>query len=67
MQGNINVPRFTYDKSYRRDVIMSLAEQESCDLAVSLGTKYNMDIWEIHFKHYQFLLLNEFQVLRDSV
>ena len=63
MQGNINVPRFTYDKSYRRDVIMNLAEQESCDLSVSLGTKYNMDIWEIYFKNYQFLLLNEIQVL----
>ena len=62
MQGNINVPRFTYDKAYRRDVIMNLAEQETCDLAVSLGTKYNMDIWDIHFKHYQHLLLNELQV-----
>ena len=66
MQGNINVPRFTYDKAYRRDVIMNLAEQESCDLSVSLGTKYNMDIWEIYFKNYQYLLLNEIQVLPAS-
>ena len=62
LQGNINVPRFTYDKSYRRDVIMNLSEQESCDLAISLATKYNMDLWEVYFKHYNYLLLNELQV-----
>ena len=62
LHGNVHVPRFTYDKSYRREVVLNIAAQECPDLAVSLGTKYDMDLWEIHFKHFQWLLLNDKQV-----
>jgi len=60
------VPRFTYDKAYRRDVIMSLADRECLDLALSLGRKYGVDLWEIHFRHYTWLLSNERQI-PDSI
>ena len=63
MHGHVNVPRFTYDKAYRRDVIMNIAAQQSPDLAISLGKKYSMDLWEINFKHFQWLLLNDKQVV----